>query len=153
MFDIQFIREKPELQDGGVPALRGRIVLGEFSEQFLASLHVWNREDYEAHWLSAAEELLRGENHKAAMISSAFQFVWMFWREGERIYVRQNLLGYETGSESWFDPKPPFSKLPSGIPDRLMDRDAETPPSEWEVPTSGMRDFLSRQRSFCSRCG
>jgi hypothetical protein len=48
MFSISFMNlplEHP-YEDDSIVAARGLIVLGDFSEEFLANLYEWNREQY-----------------------------------------------------------------------------------------------------------
>ena len=43
MFDIALLDVEAEIQEEGWLALRGRIVLGDFEEEFLAALEAWSR--------------------------------------------------------------------------------------------------------------
>ena len=78
MFDIEFICDEEEVSDEGWHALRGRITIGKFSEEFLATIQPWTRSQYECQWIEAAQRLLDGSD-RTAFFTSAFQFWWVMW--------------------------------------------------------------------------
>ena len=139
MFDISFVADQPEHMEGGHQVLLGRTVLGGFSEEFLASLEVWSPSDYEAHWLDAATRLMRGEQ-RTGFWTSAFQFWWIMWRDGDLIYVREQILVGE-GLSASFDPKDPYSH----IGPRQTDHAVGETPSEWLLRIDDVAAFIARR--------
>lgn len=65
--------------------------MGDESEQFLASLEHWTREDYERQWQEAAQRLLDGEE-RTAFFTSAFGFWYAMWQDTGEIRVHHELL-------------------------------------------------------------
>jgi hypothetical protein len=98
VFDIEFIGNEPEHLDEGEDAwvaLRGRTTLGDYQEEFLASLGHWSPADYQRQWIEAARRLLGGAD-RTGFFTSAFQFWWVMWRDGEMVYAREQLLVEDT---------------------------------------------------------
>jgi len=103
MFDIAFTTDIPERQedtdelgaDASYDALWCRTTLGDDWESFLAPLgHPWARADYERHWLEAARRLVDGAE-RTAFFTQAFWMWWAMWREGEDVYVHEQILPAE----------------------------------------------------------
>ena len=98
LFDVGFIATEPEslaeFLGGEASGLRGRIVIGEFSEEFVALLDVWHGEDYQRHWAEAAARIAAGAD-RTAFFSSAFEFRWTMWRLGSELRVQEHYLGAE----------------------------------------------------------
>ena len=136
MFDSRFISDEAEslgefLSPGAV-GLRGRIVLGDHAEEFVALLAAWQRPDYERHWRDAADRLLAGHD-RSAFFSSAFEFRWTCWREGDRVRVQEHYLGADGFPEA-FDPHDLFTHI----------RDPDDGPSEWNIGIADLAAFLAR---------
>ena len=93
VFDIAFVHDEPERQEDGWDALEGEIRLGDYRETFLAALDPWGRQDYERHWIEAAQRLIRGSD-RTAFVTLAFQFRWVMWRDGTSLVAQEHLLGY-----------------------------------------------------------
>jgi len=140
VFDIYFLDAEPEEQEEGWLALRGCSVLGEFQEEFLAALGPWTREQYQRHWIQAARRLVEGPYDRTGFFTSAFQFWWTMWREGEDVFVQQQLLISETLREP-FNPDDPYRQLR----DRHSTSDDGLPLSEWRLTMNDIRDFLARR--------
>lgn len=134
MFDIAFYPEPPEAQEGGWMALRGRTLLGDHSEDFLASLATWTPEEYQRHWQEAARRLVGGL--PTAFITSAFQFRWLMWPRTVGVAVHEQLLldGYG------FDEADPFS----GIPTYSRKSSSGQEISEWLLSVEDIDAYLRR---------
>jgi len=143
VFDIEFIADEPEYLDEGEDAwvaLRGRTTLGDYQEEFVASLGNWSRADYQRQWIEAARRLLGGTD-RTGFFTSAFQFWWVMWREGDAVYVHEQLLVGDTlGS---FDPADPYHQ----IAERETVSDDGTEISEWRLEIADIEDFLARRAS------
>jgi hypothetical protein len=125
----------------------GRILIGDFSERFVASLADWSPADYETHWLESARRILSGQVRSAFVTS----FVgpdkapnltwWPSYRVGDVVYVQNQLLFYQQLQQ-------PFT------PDRLYEcvKERETVSedgeeiSEWEMPLNWLADFATSRK-------
>lgn len=138
MFDIRFIRDEPEVwsDEPGEEAmgLRGRVILGDFSEEFLALLHDWRREDYERHWREAAERMANGAD-RTVFFTSAFTFRWAMWRDGAEVYVQEHCIDAPNFPER-FDPAELFA--------HIRDHVKGEPVSEWTIPFASITNFARR---------
>ena len=144
MFDIAFIADEPEQFDEGEyvsVALRGRTTLGDYQEEFLASLRYWSRTDYERQWVEAARRLLAGAEH-TGFFTSAFQFWWVMWRDGETVYVHEQLLTRE-GLVAPFDPADPYRQIGERY---TISEDGGTV-SEWRLGVVDIEAFVARRAS------
>ena len=144
MFDIEFIADEPEHLDEGEDAwvaLRGRTTLGDYQEEFYASIGYWSRADYERHWIEAARRFLDGAD-RTGFYTSAFQFWWVMWREGEAIYVREMLMVEDTLIAP-LNPEDPYRQI--GERDTLSEDDHEV--SESRLELADIRDFVARRAS------
>lgn len=132
-FDIRFIRDDDESLEEflgpGARGLRGRITLGEYTEEFVALLDPWTRADYERHWREAARRMAEGAD-RTAFFTSAFEFRWTMWREADRVYVQEHFL-LADGFPEPFDPADLFAHI----------RDRETGPSEWTLDLADVVAF------------
>ena len=98
-FSIAF-QEKPLFYPYGdrrTPAASGVLVLGDASEQFIASLYQWSKEDYQRQWRPAVEVLLHGKD-KAALITeylgpegSTHLVWWPMYLVGEEVFLQNHL--------------------------------------------------------------
>lgn len=136
-FDIRFIAGQPEslaefLGEGAI-GLRGRITLGDYDEEFVALLGEWTREDYERHWRHAARRMVEGAD-RTAFFSSAFEFRWTLWREGEAVYAQEHFL-CAGGFPEPFDP----ADLYAHIQDRRT-----SGVSEWRLRFADVVAFAAR---------
>jgi hypothetical protein len=146
MFDIAFIQSKieslREFLGPGAVGLRGRIVLGGYSEEFVALIETWGRADYERHWREAAARLVAGAD-RTAFFTSAFETRWTMWRQGDGIVVQEHFLS-APGFPEPFDP----GDLYTHIRDLPADP-AERRVSEWMIDLDAVRDFLRRRAGEC----
>jgi hypothetical protein len=140
VFDIAFIADEPERQEGGWYALRGRTVLGDFREEFLAALGYWDRAGYERHWIEAARRLLAGAD-RTGFFTSTFQLWWVMWRRGDELAVHEMLLAEDALLER-FDPADPYRQLRdySDAPNEEGQR-----PSEWRLRVADIAAFVERR--------
>lgn len=146
MFDIAFIRAETEslreFLGPGAVGLRGRIVLGGYSEEFVALLGRWERADYERHWREAAARLVAGAD-RTAFFTSAFEDRWTMWRQGEQIVVQEHFLSVP-GFPELFDPDDLYGHIRD-----LPSDPAERRVSEWTIGVDAVRSFLRRRAGEC----
>lgn len=143
-FSIQFLDEPLiyPFDDAKTPGAPGLLVIGESKEGFCSSLYHWSKEQYESQWQRAIHVLLN-ESSKAALIveysgpSAASHLEWWaMYREGEMVYLQDQLLLYSQLREP-FSIDAPFASL----------RDRETVNaegrqiSEWSVSLPEIRQF------------
>jgi hypothetical protein len=140
VFDIRFTTSEPEVQEDGWLGLWGETVLRDYRERFLAPLGPWSRGDYERQWIEAAGRLL-GSEARAGFFTTAFQFWWVMWREGERIFVQEEFLTPER-LEGLTDPgRAPYHL----IAERVTESEDGEEVSQWEIGASEVQAFLSRR--------
>ena len=148
-FSIQFL-DQPLLypfDDPETPGAAGLLVMGESKEGFCSSLYHWSKRQYESQWQRAFDVLLN-ESPKAALIieyirpDAASQLEWWdMYREGETVYLQNQVLFYAQLREP-FSLDAPFASL----------RDRETisadgqPISEWSVALSEIKEFVRGSR-------
>lgn len=143
-FSIRFINE-PLLypfDDPKTPGALGVLVMGEAKERFCSSLHQWNKQQYESQWRQAIHMLLN-ESSKAALIveyvgpdfSSHLEW-WAMYREGETVYLQDQLLFYSQLRET-FSLDAPFASLR----DRETISEGGRQISEWSVSLSEIKQF------------
>lgn len=143
MFDIYFLDSDPEPQDDGWLALRGEIVLGEYREEFLANLDLWDRARCEHHWIQAARRITSGLNDRTTFFTSAFWDSWPMWQlDNETLAVHERFI-VEEGPLPLLDPEAPYR----GIGDYCATTEDGVKISEWRVGMSDLHDFVSRRCS------
>lgn len=121
----------------------GRIVIGNFSEQFESSLSYWDINKYQENWKKGIERLLRGES-KSCLITSMYNpkvanFItwWPMYSENRVVYFQNQLL-FLKELKIAFNPEDPCIL----INDRETVSDNNLPISEWEVPLEALEEFL-----------
>ncbi|WP_263365363.1 hypothetical protein [Edaphobacter bradus] len=139
-FSISFLGE-PVFYDEQTPMATGELVLGEFKENFVASLYQWNKADYEAQWRDAIKAILKGSKSALAVWYVAPEFSdnlewWPMYREGNVIHVQNHLLFYDQLTR-------PFSQenMLSFIRDRRTINEDGERISEWSVELSEVEEF------------
>jgi hypothetical protein len=141
MFAIEFVGN-PQIEFGELAA-RGRITLGEFSEEFVAPLVFWTADDYQRQWREAAERILDGFEQScfvAAMRESPLDgaiFLWPAYRFGDVVYFQHKLLLPEVVKGN-FEPSNPYAQVEER---RTLSDDGE-PISEWQVSVGDIARFL-----------
>jgi len=75
---------------------RGTIVLGDFSEDFLAAASLWSSVAYQRQWQAAAHALVTDSDRTAFVTSfvhpDGLNTIWPAWKIGHLIYVQSRLL-------------------------------------------------------------
>ena len=144
MFDIEFIADEPEHVDEGEHAwvaLRGRTTLGDYQEEFLAPLGTWSRAEYQRQWIEAARRLLVGAD-RTGFFTSAWQFWWVMWRDGQAVYVHEQLMVEDTLIAP-FDPADPYRQ----IGERYTISEDGDAVSEWRLEFADIEAFVARRVS------
>ena len=140
MFAIEFIGD-PRLEFGE-PARRGRITLGEFSEEFVAPLVFWTADDYRRQWVEAAQRIINNlapSCFVAAMRETPLDgaiFLWPAYRLGDVVYIQHELLPEIVKGS--FDLLNPYAQ----IDERQTKSDDGAPISEWQVSANDVAHFL-----------
>ena len=141
MFLIEFITGRQVEFDE--PAQRGRITLGDFSEEFISPLTFWTAEAYHQQWIEAAKRLVAGYGRACfvtAMRESLIDepvFLWSAYRSGDAIYLQHRLLLGEM-VKGTFDPLHPCEQVGERI---TIPEDGEQI-SEWQVSIGDIEHFL-----------
>jgi hypothetical protein len=144
-FDIYLTGEVVPESDGD--AVYGRIHIQDYSETFVASLACWSPTQYEQHWREACQRLISGARESALISSyveppmSEFLTWWPLYREGEIIYVRNEILVYSQLSHP-FSVESPWS----AIRKRQILSDEGLEISEWTMGIRSIREYLDRKR-------
>lgn len=138
MFDIYFLDSDPSARRRK-KVLRGRIVLGDYSEEFDTYLDVWNRDLFELHWLGAARRLVDDRESSTAFFTTTFQSFWSMWRRGDAVLVNERLLVKDTLIAP-FDPAHLYRQV--GRYRRYSDGQ---PISQWVLKLSDLRRFINRR--------
>lgn len=143
MFKIEFTAAEPELQEESWYGLWGRVTIGDHVEEFLASLSLWTREQYESHWRDAAVRLVHGEE-RTAFFTNAFQVWWAMWQDEGDIRVHEELLMGDRLNrlgESWDISRVPYQLLH----DYRRTTDEGAAISEWRLRIDDIEMFLAGQ--------
>lgn len=149
MFSIIATDERPpESETDGVPVFCGRIVIGEFQETFAASLVFWSREEYGLHWRKALERLVTIGDRSALITdyveppthpySGGYLIWWPLYRDGDAVYVQNQLLFFEQLSRPFSAHRPWDS-----VRDRHAVNEDGQKISEWVTTVEDIRHFLS----------
>lgn len=145
MFDIYLTEEFVE--ESQHQAVYGKILLGDYTETFVASLVCWSPRNYEEHWRHALERLITGSDRSALIASyvepgmSEFLTWWPLYQDLNRIvYVRNELLIYSQLIR-------PFSSelLWTFIRQRQTMTSEGLPISEWITDIESIRECLARK--------
>ena len=126
--------DKKEIESEGDLVVKGTLMLGDFKEDFYASLSYWDRDRYLLQWKSALERLLDGGVNSAIVTTmydpSTANFIiwWVMYAVGGEIRVQNQILFLDE-LERPFDE----SDLYSFIPEREMQSENGYRISEWVV--------------------
>ena len=143
MFGLEFISEPGS--GFGEPAIRGRITLGEFSEEFIAPLVFWSPDDYRRQWAEAAERIVGGYDRTCfvqAMRESPRHgpmLLWAAYKSGDLVHVQQKLLLEQTLNAE-FDP----ANLYEQVNERETVDEECRAISEWVISVTEIALFLRR---------
>lgn len=122
----------------------GRIVIGDFEENFSIPLGFWDLSEYRQSW-KRAYHVIRNSPHSRSCLmvamtdpeQSNFLVCWPLYRENEEVHI-QNSLIFLDELEVDFDVEEPW--VPVG-PRRLLNEDgAEI--SEWTASMESLREFF-----------
>jgi hypothetical protein len=118
----------------------GRLNLGEYSESFVASLSLWSKSDYEAHWHRSIKDILSGQTRRMLVTSidrpetAEAYFYWPMWRVNDEVIFQERFV-LPSDLEEEFDPvTPPIS---------LIGEYEITSFSEWRLPIADLETFVS----------
>ena len=142
MFGIR-IETGPHENDEGWPYALGRIVLGEFTEPFEATLAVWTARQYEAQWRDAGLRLLGGLDAVMFVASyhgpgALYHFTWPAWRDRTEV-IFQNRLVLQELLDAPFDPWRTHEFVGAR---QSLSEDGQ-PVSEWRVELEAVRQFFT----------
>ncbi len=142
-FSIAFLDEPLILEDDNptIPSAVGRLVIGDWEEEFVSSLFRWSKEDYQDQWLLAIKSLLNG-NDKVALITEYLGpeggrlWWWPVYRIEETAYFQEQILFFDQLGE-------PFSmeRAFSFVKDRQTTSGDGDSISEWSVNLSEIKEF------------
>jgi hypothetical protein len=142
-FSIAFLDEPTiyEDDDAATPSAVGRLVIGDWEEEFVSSLFRWSKEDYHAQWLLAIESPLSGSD-KAALIveylgpDAGRLWWWPIYRIEDTAYFQEQILFFDRLKE-------PFSieRAFSFVKDRQITNEDGDKISEWSVSLSEIKQF------------
>ncbi|HUH63070.1 MAG TPA: hypothetical protein VLZ50_08745 [Terracidiphilus sp.] len=143
-FSISFLGAPLEypFDDQSTPAAWGRIVLGDFVEDFLSTLYSWTTSEYEAQWRSAIDTILKGGDRSALIVEYLPADVgthlrwWPMYRIHDAVFVQNHILFYEQLER-------PFSiEHPEDfIKDRQTQSEDGVSVSEWSVLIADLAAF------------
>ncbi|TQJ97611.1 hypothetical protein [Achromobacter sp. SLBN-14] len=126
---------------GGL-TLWGKVEIDEYTEDFLASVDFWSRDDYLRSWKRSLSEGLCG-GERCALItsmhdpaSSNFLFYWAIYFEGEVAYLQNSVLFLSDLVED-FDP----NSINRYVAARLQVNDDGVAISQWSVSRRSVLSF------------
>ena len=142
IFSIKFRPVDNDVNNNGERP--GIIILADFQETFVASLIYWEVKDYENHWRTALERLVRGDD--SCLITSLtdpktanFLDWWPIYRNQEVAVFQNHLLFLDTLPRV-FTPDNPYQF----IPEHRTKTDEGGEISEWTVPVKDIEEFLAQ---------
>ncbi len=122
----------------------GKIIIGEFSEDFQASMSYWNRDKYVFQWKQALRRII-GDAKTTALITSMYDpqlanfiFWWILYRDGEDVYVQNHVLFMDDIDDS-FDEKCIYDYIPLR---ETVNEDGDNI-SEWTTNLKVIKAFLN----------
>jgi len=145
MFSIGFTDDPLEYpyDDASVPAAPGRLMLGKSEEEFLANLSLWDRSDYESHWIRELKALLEGNSKVALVVSyddpraASNLEIWRVYRDGEWAHFQNQLLSVDSLPGDF-----KVSDMSRYIQDRVVTTANGDRISEWNVTLRDIEVFL-----------
>jgi hypothetical protein len=134
--------------DPATPAACGLLVLGDWKEEFLASLYQWSKEDYERQWRHAINVLIQ-RTRKSALITeyvspeAASHLVWWpMYLVGETVLFQNHLLFYDQLERPFV-----IQDALSFVRDRQTVNEEGRKISEWAVSLDDVEVFARRCNS------
>jgi hypothetical protein len=134
------------LEQDGPPgeSAGGRITVGDFVEEFEASLTFWGADDYRASWRAALSVLEAGSATSCLVSSltdpatSNFVFCWPLYGDGDDVYVQSSLIFLEE-LPGTFDVARPWLYVQ---PRATVDEDGNHI-SEWRTDVTAIRQSMA----------
>ena len=121
----------------------GSLKIGDFREDFHASLSYWNRDDYLSQWKDALNRLSQGERRSAIVTAmydpktANFIFWWVMYLNGDVVYIQNQVLFLEELERPFYE-----SELYSFIPERETHTEEGEPISEWVIGISAIKECV-----------
>jgi hypothetical protein len=119
---------------------RGTIVLGDFSEEFLAAASLWEPTAYQGQWQAAARALVADADRTAFVTSfvhpDGLNTIWPAWKLGHLVYVQNRLLD-RSQLASILD----VARIAEVVGDREVVSEDGEPLSEWVVTLDDVAAF------------
>ncbi len=122
----------------------GNLKIGDFKEDFHASLSHWNQGRYRSQWQEALERLVKGEE-RSALVTSMYDpetanFItwWPLYRDGDSVRVQNQVLLLDDLADS-FDELNPYRS----VGQRETRTEEGDPISEWTVNLPDIEEFLA----------
>ncbi len=140
-FSIALSKDQFE-SDNEMVAL-GWLKIGEFEENFHASLSYWDREEYLSQWGEALERLEKGKS-RSALVTSMYDpetanFIrwWPLYLIGDNVHFQEQIL-FIPDLEQPFDE----TDLYKFVQQRETDSEDGGKLSEWTLKLKAIEDFL-----------
>ncbi len=136
MFELKLVSEEP-------PLGRGRLQIGEFTEEFEVVLEFWSADEYRQHWSEVLESMLNGRRSSALITSmtepstASFLVWWPIYAHAEGFVLQQQILFL---NDLKFDPNDPAKHVPKRV---QFSEDGERI-SEWQIDSRAIENFLRR---------
>jgi hypothetical protein len=135
-----------ELVYEGDRVLSGVLEIGDFKENFYASVSYWDKSKYSKQWKTACERLLDG-NLKSALVTNIynpstanFLFWWVLYLSGNNVYIQNHIL-FLNELDKPFDE----GKLYDFVPDRETETEDGESVSEWKIDIHEVSALLEQK--------
>jgi hypothetical protein len=135
-------------EDNGDRAAVGRITIGEFEENFHASLFEWEKQTYETQWLHSLERFLAGAKSEVLITfyvnpkdSSNLEWWALYRGEGDTVHVQNQLLFYNQ-----LDREFSVAEASSFLSDRRTVSEDGDPISEWHIALGDLESFCKQMK-------
>ena len=132
--------------DEGTPFRRLQLTLQDALEVEHADLTCWSAKDYEAQWLAELTRIVASQ-HKGALITSMHDpahasnvWTWTMWKKDDQVLFQNRIL-FLLESNQTFDPV----RISEYIGEYKSHGEDGHPISEWTVPITAIRDFISKR--------
>ncbi len=122
----------------------GKILIGEFYENFHASLSYWDSDKYEFQWKQALTRIIEGASTTALITSmydpqlANFIFWWVLYRDGEDIYIQNHVL-FMDDIDGSFEEGCVYDYIPQR---EIVNEDGDRI-SEWVTELKAIKSFLN----------
>jgi hypothetical protein len=147
MFDIRFVHDGTEaLIDPGPMESVGEITIGQFREDFIASLTYWDELEYMRQWNDGIERLCSGQHESSALIQSledpatSHHIFWWVLYKVDSVIAFQNQMLILADLSCPFSPDDPYIH----IRPRHVANDDGLKISEWTLPFVELADSRAK---------